>query len=392
MTTKLITMTLLAVVSLILGFLPLKIGKYFFNDDKIWKRTFTSVLLCFGGGVLFATSFIHMLPEVRENIEESGIDFGGVPMAEILTCAGFFFIYFIEESVHFFLDSGVHHHHDETIQVHQSFSIHSAACEAGLIDIQKCASPRVGESPRNTRRKRTISYPSTTTNYKTFYSKELESNANFAGTSATLKKIAEATASNSSPDESCQNDASPYTKSSLRDFFTVLALSFHAVFEGLAVGLETDSKDVWLLFAAVATHKYVISFCVGLELCNARTRLLIYSAYMIIFAIMSPIGIGIGIIITSNSGTGSAYFLVVAILQALAGGTIIYVVVFEVLERERSKNVSGLAQLFFVILGFCVLMAVEILAGHDHNHSHDDEHEHTNVTTILQATTLLKNI
>ena len=70
---------------------------------------------------------------------------------------------------------------------------------------------------------------------------------------------------------------------------------------------------------------------------------------------------GIGIIITSNSGQGSEYFLSVAILQALAGGTIIYVVVFEVLERERSKNVSGLAQLFFVILGFCVLMAVEIL-------------------------------
>ena len=70
-----------------------------------------------------------------------------------------------------------------------------------------------------------------------------------SGTSATLKKIAEATTSNNSPDESCQNDASPYTKSSLRDFFTVLALSFHAVFEGLAIGLEPDSKDVWLLFA-----------------------------------------------------------------------------------------------------------------------------------------------
>jgi zinc transporter 1/2/3 len=199
-----------------------------------------------------------------------------------------------------------------------------------------------------------------------------------SGTSATLKKTTDATAINSSADKRCQNDASSYTKSSLRDFFTVLALSFHAVFEGLAVGLETDSKDVWLLFAAVATHKYVISFCVGLELCNARTRLLIYSAYMIIFAIMSPIGTGIGIIITSNSGTGSTYFLVVAVLQALAGGTIIYVVVFEVLERERSKNVSGLAQLFFVILGFCVLMSVEMLGGHDHNHSHDNEH--TNVT------------
>ena len=71
--------------------------------------------------------------------------------------------------------------------------------------------------------------------------------------------------------------------------------------------------------------------------------------------------LGIGIIITSNAATTSAYFLSVAILQALAGGTIIYVVVFEVLERERSKNVSGLTQLFFVILGFCVLMAVELL-------------------------------
>ncbi len=36
--------------------------------------------------------------------------------------------------------------------------------------------------------------------------------------------------------------------SSIRDFVTVLALSFHAVFEGLAVGLEPDNADVWQLF------------------------------------------------------------------------------------------------------------------------------------------------
>jgi hypothetical protein len=29
----------------------------------------------------------------------------------------------------------------------------------------------------------------------------------------------------------------------------VLALSFHAVFEGLAVGLEEEQHDVWTLFA-----------------------------------------------------------------------------------------------------------------------------------------------
>ena len=40
----------------------------------------------------------------------------------------------------------------------------------------------------------------------------------------------------------------------LRDFFTVLAISFHAVFEGLAVGLTPDSADIWILFAGTEIH------------------------------------------------------------------------------------------------------------------------------------------
>lgn len=56
-----------------------------------------------------------------------------------------------------------------------------------------------------------------------------------------------------------------FNATTIRDFFTVLALSFHALFEGLAVGLEEDAEGVWKLFAGVATHKFVMSFCVGLE-------------------------------------------------------------------------------------------------------------------------------
>ena len=51
-----------------------------------------------------------------------------------------------------------------------------------------------------------------------------------------------------------------------RDFFFVLALSMHAVFEGLAVGLEGDEEGVWILFTAVCTHKFVMAFCMGVEL------------------------------------------------------------------------------------------------------------------------------
>ena len=81
---------------------------------------------------------------------------------------------------------------------------------------------------------------------------------------------------------------------------------------------------------------------------------------MITFSLLSAIGIGIGILITSQTETGPAYYLTVGILQAFAGGTIIYVVVFEVLQRERSKDISGLLQLLFVVIGFCCLLMVEI--------------------------------
>ena len=40
----------------------------------------------------------------------------------------------------------------------------------------------------------------------------------------------------------------------LRDFFTVLALSVHAVFEGMAIGLEDHSADIWILFAGTSAH------------------------------------------------------------------------------------------------------------------------------------------
>ncbi len=38
-------------------------NKCLFNIHS--RRTLTSILLCFGGGVLFSTVFTHILPEVR---------------------------------------------------------------------------------------------------------------------------------------------------------------------------------------------------------------------------------------------------------------------------------------------------------------------------------------
>ena len=63
---KILVMFLLGGISMFLGFIPLKLGNWFKNQDGSPRHgTIFSSLLCYGGGVLLATSLIHMLPEVN---------------------------------------------------------------------------------------------------------------------------------------------------------------------------------------------------------------------------------------------------------------------------------------------------------------------------------------
>ena len=171
-------------------------------------------------------------------------------MAEILLSCGFFLIYLIEELVHFFLDESVHEHHDETMK---TLSIHSQACEAGLTDIQ-IYQLNQQYNINNTKRRRTVSLgpavltSTITTNYMTFPDNSKNESSTGKKPKGTKKT---SSISSKETEESCCNDEHEHSKSSLRDFFVVLALTFHAILEGIAVGLEEDLNDVWLLFAGL---------------------------------------------------------------------------------------------------------------------------------------------
>lgn len=62
-------------------------------------------------------------------------------------------------------------------------------------------------------------------------------------------------------------------QSALRGFFIILALSLHAIFEGIAMGLGQKASVVWYLCFAIAAHKFIIVFCVGLQV-RAGTKTL----------------------------------------------------------------------------------------------------------------------
>ena len=63
--TKALAMIFLGGGSLLLGLVPMKLKKWFkrVNDASKYENIFSS-LLCFGGGLLLATSLLNILPEV----------------------------------------------------------------------------------------------------------------------------------------------------------------------------------------------------------------------------------------------------------------------------------------------------------------------------------------
>lgn len=87
-----------------------------------------------------------------------------------------------------------------------------------------------------------------------------------------------------------KGDEDDLLASSMRGLLIVLALSIHELFEGFAVGLERDPKGVYFMFAAVSAHKYVISFCIGVELMVQQTKVWLAFVYVVIYSAVSAIG------------------------------------------------------------------------------------------------------
>ncbi|XP_076619168.1 zinc transporter ZIP1 isoform X3 [Colletes latitarsis] len=323
-----VTMIILCVVSTCMGILPMQMAKCLkWNTAGVANPRSTKLvglLLGFGGGVLFCTTFLHLLPEVKEGVEDL-TENGKLPtlsfsLAEALTCTGFFIMYLVEESVH------THLRKKQTQREANS---------------QKDVSRSTNELVENGQ-----TLPNCVSGHSHF---------NGHGHSHHLPVI--------------MNEEDDFVISSLRGLLIVLGLSVHELFEGLAIGLESSSTYVWYMFAAVAAHKFVIAFCIGVELIASNTRWYLSVVYICTFAVVSPLGIAIGMFLVGGESAAANGILPV-LLQGLASGTLLYVVFFEILQEHR----SGINQYLSILVGFVLMFGLQLLTAHSHSHSHSHSH------------------
>lgn len=115
----------------------------------------------------------------------------------------------------------------------------------------------------------------------------------------------------------------------------LIALTVHAILEAMSIGMQRDTSSELTIAGAILCHKALEAMALGSATFEGVGRRVTpyYVIVVIGFSLLTPVGIGLGILLTDNldeSGLG--------ILFALAAGTFIYVGAVEVLAKELGEG------------------------------------------------------
>ena len=345
---KIVALLTLGFGSFLMGLLPAALSRYNLRRNLVLQ----TVLLCFGAGILLATSLVHILPEVinfeiylssqfqvlfnyfsystkkvREDLKS--------PNAEIVFCIGFLIVYLSDELLHYCCGEAIQHHHSH---------------------------PSIEEENR----------PILSSNYQENHS-SYGSNENQISTKDDPNTSCEEHQHrHDTEDETinariCHTSHKEPCRQTLSGIIGMLtALSIHALLEGLAIGVQDTTPKVMILFTAVISHKLIVAFCLGVELTASRGyKLKFHFAAIFVFSAGAVLGIFIGMgLVDLNSVTESKFL---PILQGIAGGTLLNVCLCEILPREKArwhqnqtKQTAGLIQFVAFTTGFAVMTLMNV--------------------------------
>ncbi|XP_022913277.1 zinc transporter ZIP3-like [Onthophagus taurus] len=369
--TKIAVAVIFAFIRVFFGLLPIKIYKILkiwekedegaaFINERRHKQVNCSLAIfqSFGGGVLFATCFLHMIPEVNKSVQFLCKDNGmgtSYPFAQVIVSTGFFLVYFVEEISHWLITRMGR-------ETRKSIQCKRNSCSQSLKE-NKIHPGEINGTPERVY----IIDPSPKKSPPTSASIVSEKNKRNLKIDLELDDISkntfledDETAEEEKQLEKLLVKQEKNQQQVLRCCLVILALSLHGFFEGLAIGLQVSISNIWYLSTAISIHSATILFCVGLELLIARTKMKIIVLNVFILSSTSPFGVLLGLVITLYADMNTtAKSLAVVLLEGLSAGTILYITFFEVLNREKERRVIILTRACFILTGFTLMAILE---------------------------------
>lgn len=139
-------------------------------------------------------------------------------------------------------------------------------------------------------------------------------------------------------------------------FVLMIALSTHAIFEGLAIGLESNFNSCIDLMIAVLIHKSAEGVSLSISLGKSfagQTKIICWLIF--IFAFASPLGVTIGMLL------GEAPIIVDITFTSLAAGTFLYISCSEVITEEFSLPGNRWIKLLMLLFGAAIITCLWFL-------------------------------
>lgn len=113
------------------------------------------------------------------------------------------------------------------------------------------------------------------------------------------------------------------------------------------------SSKVLEICIAIWIHKSIIVFSLSIKLIQSAIRPMWLIIYILVFSVMSPLGIAIGIGVSEAQLQMGA--LVQAVLEGLAAGTFVYITFLEILPHELNSPGRQLLKVLFILIGFSLM-------------------------------------
>ncbi|KAH3779747.1 uncharacterized protein LOC127842034 [Dreissena polymorpha] len=376
---KIASLFILFGLSTICGFLSILLLKClirkFGTSSKV--NLVVSWLDCFSGGVFFAATVLDLLPEAREVMENAlkHYDFETeYPLTELLLCVGFFSMLFVEHLSHFLCsprkveksneaNAEPQKHEDVAIEVHGKHSENTVIFESC---IDSSVSQTYGAIGQPGKEKSPVWSAIPTDSFATDTKNKSSLSVAFTSDDGKNPDIRNAESTNflSDANTSTEPRTEEGKRSKIRGAVLLIALSLHMIFDGLALGLLTETSAVWQLLGALSVHKCLVFFTIGIQSVEILSSSKKAACIVIVLALVSPLGLLIDEAINSSDDVITRD-TVSAVLQGIATGTFLFVTFFEILLRELGSHNSTLLKIIFSFFGFVLMALVRLLAHED---------------------------
>ncbi|XP_015690456.1 zinc transporter 2-like [Oryza brachyantha] len=278
-----------------------------------WNEAFLVLGTQFAGGVFLGTAMMHFLSDANETFRDLLPD-SGYPYAFMLACAGYVLTMFADCAISSVVARGA--------------AAAATTAAAGGLEEGKLSS----------------------------------TNGNVSDPPA-----ADAAARHGSSPDGHSVASMLRNASTLGDsVLLIAALCFHSVFEGIAIGVAETKADAWKALWTISLHKIFAAIAMGIALLRMLPNRPFLSCfgYAFAFAVSSPVGVAIGIVIDATT-QGPVADWIFSVSMGIATGIFIYVSINHLLNKGYRPQSPVAAdtpagRLLAVVLGVAVIAVVMI--------------------------------